>query len=232
MTTEGTMANQCVARVEHRRSKRFPVVVPTEVRWHGPGGVSVKENARAEEVNAQGGLLHMETYPNLGDVIEVTNLISAESAEGRVLAMRRSAEGTVRGVAVELLVPSETFWGVNFQLKKNTAELLKLGQALQSGSVDVRVLREFRDAVDYIRRIAWAIEEWEQRHLLRRGPDTVLPLLTAERIRRATHLCNELAAELEACEVTFGTKGIAEFYRAVDRVYERLERSFMYHESQ
>jgi hypothetical protein len=232
MTMEKPTANSCPARVEQRRSKRFLVVVPAEVRWRGPGGVSIKENAEAEEVNAQGGLLRMETYPNVGDIIEVTNLISTQSAEARVLGIRRSTEDAVRGVAVELLVPSETFWGLNFQLKKNTTELLKLGQSLESNGIDLRLLREFRDAVDYIRGTAWAIEEWEQRHLQQQGPDTVLSLLTAERIRCATHLCNELATELEACEVSFGTKGIAEFYRAIDRVSQRLERSFTYHESQ
>ncbi len=231
MTMEKPTTNSCPARVEHRRSKRFPVAVPAEVKWHGPGGVSIKENAQVEEVNAQGGLLRMETYPNVGDIIELTNLLSAESAEARVLAIRRSAEDVVQGVAVELLVPSETFWGVNFLLKKNTTELLKLGQTLQSGGINLHLLREFRDAVDYIRGTAWAMEEWEQRHLQRQGPGTVLSLLTAERIHRATHLCNELAAQLEACEVSFGTKGIAEFYRAIDRVYQRLERSYTYHES-
>jgi len=173
----------------------------------------------------------METYPNVGDIIELTNLISTQSAEARVLAIRRSAEDAVRRVAVELLVPSETFWGANFQLKKNTTELLKLGQSLQSNGIDLRLLREFRDAVDYIRRTAWAIEEWEERHLQRQGPGTALSLLSTERIRRATLLCNELATELEACEVSLGTKGIAEFYRAIDRVSQRLERSFTYHES-
>jgi hypothetical protein len=152
--------------------------------------VRIKENAEAEEVNARGGLLRMGTYPDVGDMIELTNLLSAESAEARVLALRRSAEEKVRGVAVELLVPSETFWGANFLLKKNTAQLLKLGQTLQSGGIDLHLLTEFRDAVDYIRRIAWAMEEWEERHLQRQGPDTVLPLLTTERIRCATHLCN------------------------------------------
>jgi hypothetical protein len=174
----------------------------------------------------------METFPNVGDIVELTNLLSAEAAQARVLGIRRSAESAVPGVAVELFVPSETFWGVNFQLKKTAGELLKLGQALQSNGIDLSVLREFRDGVDHIRKIAWAVEEWEERHLQRRDFDTVLSLLTAERIRCATYLCNELAAELEACGVTFGTKGIAEFYRAVDRVRQSLERSFTYREAQ
>ncbi len=231
MTIDRPTANPQPARIEHRRSKRISIVVPTEVKWRGPGGVSVKESAQAEEVNAQGGLLRMETFPNVGEVVELTNLLSAEAAQARVLGIRRSTEGAPPGVAVELFVPSETFWGVNFQLKRNTTELLKLGQVLQVGGIDLRVLREFRDAVDQIRKIAWAVEEWEERHLQRRGPDTILSLLTAERIRRATYLCNELATELEACEVSFGTKGIAEFYRAVDRVYQGLERPLTYGEA-
>ncbi len=66
----------------------------------------------------------------------------------------------------------------------------------------------------------------------RQGSETLLSLLTAERIRRATHLCKELAVEFEASEVNFGTQGIAEFYRAVDRAYQTLERSFTYREAQ
>lgn len=231
MTIERPTANHQPARIEHRRSKRFPIVVPTEVKWHSPGGVSVKETAQAEEVNAQGGLLRMEAFPSVGEVVELTNLLSAEAAQARVLGIRRSTESAAPGVAVELFVPSETFWGVNFQLKRSTTELLKLGQALQAGGIDQRELREFRDAVDQIRKIAWAVEEWEERHLQRRSLDTVLSLLTAERIRCATYLCNELASELEASEVSFGTKGIAEFYRAVDRAYQSLERPLMYREA-
>ena len=232
MAMDKPTANPQPARIEHRRSKRFPVVVPTEVKWHGPAGVSVKQNAQAEEVNAQGGLVRIGTSPGVGDIVELTNLVSSESAQARVLALRHSADDGVPTVAVELLVPSESFWGVNFQLKKKKYELLKLAPALQSAAIDLPVLREFRDAVDHIRKIAWAVEEWEERHLQRLNSDTALSLLTGERIRRATYLCNELAAELEACEVSFGTKGIAEFYRAVDRVYQRLERSFTYPEAQ
>jgi len=33
------------------------------------------------------------------------------------------------------------------------------------------------------------------------------------------YVCNELAAELETHEVTFGTEGIADFYRAMDRAH-------------
>ena len=33
---ENPTANYCAARMEHGRSKRFPVTVTAEVKWHGP----------------------------------------------------------------------------------------------------------------------------------------------------------------------------------------------------
>jgi hypothetical protein len=227
MTMENPAANSGAARVEHRRSKRFPVAVAAEVNWQGPGGVRIKEKGHAEEVNAHGGLLRMNTYPNAGDVIELTNVVSTESVEGRVLAIRGSKADLPQGIAVEFLVPNETFWGMNFQLMKVTAGLLKLGQSLQPDGVEVRILKEFRDVVDYIRRRAWAIEESKQFHTQWLGQPGALSLLTSERIRCATRLCHELVIELESSEVTFKTEGIAEFYRAVNCAYQHLERLVM-----
>ncbi len=126
------------------------------------------------------------------------------------------------GVAVEHLVPSETFWGVNFQLKKACADLVKLEYDMRSGSTDQRVLKEFRDAVDNVRKTAWAVQEWQERQSRRQNPQTVLPLLTAERIRRATQLCDAITMASIANEVTFTTVGIDEFLRAVERVHQRL----------
>jgi hypothetical protein len=227
MPMENPTANTCTARVEHRRSKRFPVAVAAEVRWHGPGGVRIKEKAHVEEVNTHGGLLRMNTYPNMGDIIELTNIASAESVEGRVLAMRGSTADVPHGIVVELFVPSETFWGMNFQLMKATAGLLKLGQSLRPDEIDLPVLKEFRDVADTIRRSAWAIEESKHFQAQREGQPEALSLLTSERIRCATRLCSELVVELEAHEVTFKTEGIAEFDRAVDRAHRCLERLVM-----
>jgi hypothetical protein len=53
-------------------------------------------------------------------------------------------------------------------------------------------------------------------------PRTVLPLLTAERIRRATQLCDAITMASIANEVTSTTVGINEFLGAVERVHQRL----------
>jgi hypothetical protein len=218
--------NVLPTKTEKRRGVRFPVVVPVEAKWQEASGKNIKEAANAIEVNAQGGLLEMKNYPSVGSHLDLTNLLSAESFRARVVGTRRSTGGHVLGVAVELLIPSETFWGVNFRLKKTSAELVRLHHAMQSGNLDPRILREFRDAVDYVRKTAWAAEEWQERQLQQRDPHTVLPLITAERIRRATQLSDAISADLAAREVTSETAGIHEFFRAVERLHQHLADLF------
>ena len=224
-------ANEPPVKAEKRRGARFPVVVPIEAKWQEANGKNMKETANAVEVNAQGGLLHMKVYPSVGSHLDLKNLLSGEAFRARVVGTRRSTEDRVLGVAVELLIPSETFWGVNFRLKKTSAELVRLNHVMQSGNIDARILREFRDAVDYVRKTAWAAEEWQERQLQRRDPSTVLPLITAERIRRATQLSDAISADLAAHEVSSETTGMHDFFRAVQRVYERLLDMFKDRES-
>src|SRR5690242_6902526 len=205
-----------------RRSRRFPFVSPVEATWQEASGAIVRESGRATEVNAQGGLLELKTYPPSGSQIELKNLISHESSHARVVGPRRSAEGHLLGIAVELLIPSETFWGTSFQLKKACAELVRLEYDMRTGPIDPRVLQEFRDAVDNVRKTAWAVQEWQERQSKQQDPETVLPLLTAERIRRATQLCDAVTAASAAQDVTRQTVGIEEFLRAVERVHASL----------
>ena len=224
-------ANGPPIQTEKRRGVRFPVVVPVEAKWQEASGKSVKEAAQAIEVNALGGLLEMKAYPSVGSQLELTNLLSGEAFRARVIGTRRSTEGRTLGVAVELLIPSETFWGVNFRLKKTSAELVKLHHAMQSGTLDPRILREFRDAVDYVRKTAWAAEEWQERQLQKRDPQTVLPLITAERVRRATQLSDAIFADLAAHEVSSETAGMAELFQALERLHQNLADLFRDRES-
>jgi hypothetical protein len=164
----------------------------------------------------------MKTYPAVGSQIELTNLLSHESSQARVVGVRRNSEGRLLGVAVELLVPSETFWGVNFQLKKTCADLVRLEYDMRSGPIDPSVLTEFRDAVDHVRKTAWAVQEWQERQSRHQDPHTVLPLLTAERIRRDTQLCDAITTDAAAHKLARETVGIDEFFRAVERVHQSL----------
>jgi hypothetical protein len=215
-------SNQPSSAAGKRRSRRFPFISPVEATWQEPNGRIFREAGQATEVNAQGGLLEMKTYPSVGSHIELTSLVSHETSQARVVGVRRTSEGRLFGVAVELFVPSETFWGKNLQLKKTCADLVRLEYEMRSGPFDPRILREFRDAVDNVRKTAWAVQEWQERQSRKQDPHTVLPLLTAEGIRRATQLCDAINAGVAANEVARETVGIDEFFEAVERVHQTL----------
>jgi hypothetical protein len=168
----------------------------------------------------------MKTYPAAGTQIELTNIATHETSQARVIGVRRGSDGRLLGVAVELSVPSETFWGRNLQLKKTCADLVRMEYEMRSGPFDPRILKEFRDAVDNVRKTAWAVQEWQERQSRRQDPLTVLPLLTAEGIRRATQLCDAITAGVAAHEVARETVGIHEFFQAVERVHQSLRDLF------
>ena len=232
MTTNKSGAEPPVPKGKNRRSDRYPVVVPVKVKWSEPSGAGVIEFAEAKEVNKHGGLLDMKGRPAIDSVIELTNLTSTKTAAARVVSLRLSKKSEMLGVAVELLTPSETFWGVTFRLKMAIDDLLKLEKAIRSGGMDPRVLREFRDAVDYVRKTAWALQELQERQVQQRDTATVRSLLTDERVRRATQLSKALVSDLDSHEVTDGTAGAAELFRAIEGLYRRLAELFKIRESQ
>ncbi|MFZ0639733.1 MAG: hypothetical protein WA020_02040 [Candidatus Acidiferrales bacterium] len=211
---------------EQRRSSRFPVVVPLEVNWREANGAQFKEEAQATEVNAHGALLRMKNYPTMGVEAELTNLLTAQKARARIAAVRRTRSGEVQGIAVELLPPDESFWGLNFQLRKTSAELLRLEKGMKVAEIDPLILREFQEAVDYVRKTAWAVQEWRERQIQHRDPSTVLSLLTIERIRRATSLTHDLLEDLKTQEVGGRTEGVVELHQAVEKLYDRLTQYF------
>jgi hypothetical protein len=232
VTTNKSGAEPPVPKGKNRRSDRYPVVVPVKVKWSEPSGAGVIEFAEAKEVNKHGGLLDMKGRPAIDSVIELTNLTSTKTAAARVVSLRLSKKSEMLGVAVELLTPSETFWGVTFRLKMAIDDLLKLEKAIRSGGMDPRVLREFRDAVDYVRKTAWALQELQERQVQQRDTATVRSLLTDERVRRATQLSKALVSDLDSHEVTDGTAGAAELFRAIEGLYRRLAELFKIRESQ
>ena len=231
MTTDKSGAAPPVSKGKNRRSDRYPVVVPVKVKWLEPSGAGVIEFAEAKEANMHGGLLEMKGRPAIGSVIELTNLASTKIVSAQVVSLRLSKKSEVLGVAVELLTPSENFWGVTFRLKMAIDDLLKLEKAIRSGGMDPRVLREFRDAVDYVRKTAWALQELQERQIQQRDTATVRSLLTDERVRRATQLSNALASDLDSHEVTDGTTGAVDLFRAIEGLYQRLAGLFKIRES-
>ena len=212
-------------RDDRRRSDRFSLVVSVALRWKGPSGNLLQCEGRAVEGNAQGGFLEIPAPVSAGTEVELQNLLSCEAVRARVVREQFTKQGTFEGIAVAFLSPAPNFWGVTFRLKKATAELRALEQEIKSGGIDSRVLRDFRDAVDYVRKTAWAVQEWQERQMQQHDTATVLPLLTAERVRRTTELSTIILTDLADKQITPETTGMVELLRAIERLHARLADS-------
>jgi len=227
MSTDAHDPRRMRIEKERRRSDRYPLVIPIHLTWPGLGGQPHSAHAQGREANLHGGLLEFmdaERYPSEGTEAELTNLVSGHKSKARVSAIRRSSTGALMRVAVELLPPNEEFWGLSFQLKRTTGDLLKLEHGIKAGEIDPYVLREFRDAVDYIRKTAWAVQEWQERQIQKRDTATVIPLLVAERIRRGTHLYEALTADLKSHAIRPEATEIADLFHAIEHLYEELKQ--------
>jgi hypothetical protein len=116
---------------------------------------------------------------------------------------------------------------VTVRLHAATAELRELEQLVKSGDLDSRVLSEFRNAVDFVRNTAWAVQQWVGLKGQSGGdPYSVLPILSAERVRRATQLTRDLSLDLQAVEVSIETEGLAQLFEAIDDLHRRLAALF------
>ena len=115
---------------------------------------------------------------------------------------------------------------VSERLKAATDELQKLETLVVSGDSSPRVLSDFRGAVDSIRQTAWAVQQWTTLREQQRDPYTVLGILAEERVKRATQLAKDLTIDLESLELGLETEGLAELFRAVDGLRERLAPLF------
>jgi hypothetical protein len=208
-------------KLERRKQTRFPVSIPLEACWRGADGVLMKEEAVARQVNAHGGLLEMANYPDIGTRVTLTNFLSAETMEARVLATPNSREGVSHGIVVELVSPDEGFWGVSLQVKKAGVELQRLEKSLRSQNLDLRLLKEFRDAVDYLQAIAGSVQQVRERQMVG-DEETVDSWLVGERIRRTINFCLEVITDFDAGRITEDTKGLTELLESVEQISQRF----------
>jgi len=101
---------------------------------------------------------------------------------------------------------------VTNQVARVTAELNRLEQLLTAGMVDRRVLSEFRYAVDRARQTGWQVQSW-----LDGDGRELSTLITEERIRCITRMCNQLASEMEVQGGAFiGLDSMREAMRKLD----------------
>jgi hypothetical protein len=112
---------------------------------------------------------------------------------------------------------------VTARLEAATSELHQLEKLVKSGELDSRVFSEFRNAVDHIRSTTWAVQKWLGLKNESGGdPYFVLPIMSAERVKRATQIANDLSLDLQTVDVGIDTPGVAELFNACDNLHRRL----------
>ncbi|MFQ5662537.1 MAG: PilZ domain-containing protein [Terriglobia bacterium] len=107
-------------RAERRRSQRVLLVIPVEATWETQQGICVQP-AETEEVSAHGALLRMKALLPLPKEFELTHRKTRQSTRARVVEIRAGERDGMKRIAVELAVPSETFWGISIPPLHSTA---------------------------------------------------------------------------------------------------------------
>src|SRR5437870_12002367 len=98
-------ANGPPIKTEKRRGARFPVVVPIEAKWQQASGKSVKQAAKAIEVNAQGGWLELKVYPRIASKLALTTRLRGKALWARTVGTRQPPEGQGLGVRAGVWIP-------------------------------------------------------------------------------------------------------------------------------
>ena len=112
---------------------------------------------------------------------------------------------------------------ITARLEATTGELHELEKLVKTGKLDSRVLAEFRNAVDHIRNTTWAVQKWIGLSDQSGGdPFSVLPIMSAERVKRGTQISSDLSLDLQSSEVGIDTPGIVELFNAVGDLHLRL----------
>lgn len=89
-------------------------------------------------------------------------------------------------------------------------------QLLSAGMVDRRVLVEFRDAVNKVRKTSWHVQCWVDGDL-----DNLASTMIEERIRTASHLASNLASELQTSTGKLtGLRSLKDSIQRLDRVLD------------
>jgi len=141
-----------------------------------------------------------------------------------VLAAPDSRPGVASGIVVELIAPNETFWGFDLQVNKTIVELESLEKALKGEGIDPRLVREYRDAIDSIIGITDTLRRLRTPSPRNSDYEELLASLAANRIRRASSVCLNVVADLDAGHIRQDSGAVEELAGTVQQLQQRLKQ--------
>jgi len=116
--------------------------------------------------------------------------------------------------------------GFTTKLRKADAELMELQSSLRTGMINVKVLMEFRQAIEHARQASAAVQQYLEREKSGGDPYAMLPKVVQERMQMAVALLRDVIQDIEAGDIDFDTPGLPSLHRSVSTLQERLLRFF------
>jgi PilZ domain-containing protein len=97
-----------------RRSARVFMRVRVTLAGKNQQGRRFRRPCETIVINAHGALLYLDQDLEVGSVLTLTNAVSEEDQECRVVYLGDEDSEKGRRVGIEFLTPSPHFWGVEF----------------------------------------------------------------------------------------------------------------------
>jgi superfamily I DNA/RNA helicase len=128
---------------------------------------------------------------------------------------------------VETSAMDKTPNDLSSELRHASAELKRLEKRLRSEpDPDPVTLHEFRQAVDNARLTAWSVSELINSQQRKKGGDSVLAFLAAERLRRVEEMVRHVCGDIERQAINFRTNGMESLLDSVETLRARLKKCF------
>jgi hypothetical protein len=105
--------HESMSDLDSRRSGRVFHKMRVQAQGRSHDGRKFKESCETVVVNAHGGLLVMKHEIDTDEILVITNPLTQEEQECRVVYQGDSSDRGQR-IGIEFLTPAPRFWGVEF----------------------------------------------------------------------------------------------------------------------
>src|SRR6266481_9937186 len=99
---------------------------------------------------------------------------------------------------------------ISSRLKKTDEELKDLQHLVKTGTINVKVLMEFRNATERARQASAAVQDWLEAQGKGNDPYQLMPRVMSQRLEMATDLLKDVTHDLESGDVDIETPGLTE----------------------
>ena len=112
---------------------------------------------------------------------------------------------------------------ITAKLRDLATQLVSLDHDFKSNPfLDEAALREFRWALDNVRMTAWTVSELLNARRSQKNPEAVISFVTAERLRRFSHMAQNLSDDFEQDGTSWPAEAVRNLAKSLASLRERL----------